>query len=230
MKIKFAVIIILFLLVSCWKDIDDTNNNCTNDCTTISGRIVTEDGTVPASELNFQLDWKIQSELGGTYRNIKKFKSDKNGFFDISFHVTDQELYWKGGYAIKYLDSDKNYVDLNDHIGDYPVVGVVDLSIRDTLINKTVLIPRRSFIRFKMLNSTIQTVCIVYYKYGDVRNDRSYHSGGRIDSKEQLEKVVEAAGNQMNYLNINKFPGDKIISIKDSIYVPPGDTITFNIN
>jgi hypothetical protein len=204
MKIKVIIIFILFLLESCWKNIDDTANNCTSDCTTISGRIMTEGGTVPASGLNFQFDWVIKGELGGTYRNIKRFKSDKNGYFEFSFHATDQELFWGGGYSIKYLDSANNFVNLKDLIDDFPVIGTVTMKRRDTLINKILWIPRRSYIRFKILNPNIQTGGSVYYKFGDVSSDRFYHSPGWIYSNQQLDKIIEAAGNQINYIRINQ--------------------------
>lgn len=229
MKIRFITIFILFLFKSCSSHIDDTDKICTSDCTTISGRIMTENGTVPVSGLNFQFDWVVKSELGGTYRNIQKFKSDKNGRFEFSFHVTDLELRWEGGYAIRYLDSVNYFVNLNDHIEKFPLIGFVNLKRRDTVINKILWIPRRSCIRLKIVNPTIQTGCSVYYKYGDITEDRFYHYGGWIYSIEQVEKIVEAAGNQINYIRINKLINNENVSINDSIYVPVGDTITYSI-
>lgn len=231
MKNVFTLIIIPFVLVSCWKDINDTNKNCAFDCTTISGRIVTENGTVPAGGLNFQLDWTVMGELGGTYRNIKKFKTDNNGYFDFNFHASDLELIHRGGYTIKYLDSDENYVDLKDNSYDYPVIGVVDLRIRDTIINKTLWLPKHSSIKIKILNSNIKTYCNVYYKYGEISSNRyrNYRSGGSISSTEQLEKILNAAGNQLNYLQITREINNKLVSTDDSIYVPIRDTITYTI-
>lgn len=229
MKIKYLITFILFLLVSCWKDIDDTNKNCTSDCTTISGRIMTESGTIPVSGLDFQFDWVVKSELGGTYRNIKKFKTDNNGYFEFNFHATDLELNRGGGYSIKYLDSVKTFLNVYHPVGDFPFIGSVNIKSRDTLVNKTLWLPRRSCIRIKILNPTIKSGCNIYYKYGDISLDPSYNSGGYINSEEQSEKILEAAGNQINYLQIGKEINNQYVSFDDSIYVPVGDTITYII-
>jgi hypothetical protein len=229
MKMNFVIVLILLLLESCWSDIDDTDKNCTSDCTIISGMILTEGGTVPASGLNFQLDWEITSELGGTYRNIKKFQSDKNGYFEFSFHATDQELHWGGGYSIRYLDSTKYFVNLKDNYNDFPEIGVVNLNKRDTLINKILWIPRLSYLKLRILNPNVQTSCMVYYNYGDVTSDRINSPGIWTYSNEQPEKIVEAAGNQINYIRIYKEINNETVSNVDSIYVPINDTVIYSV-
>ena len=228
MKIKYFSIVFLFFLVGCWNENDDSNIDCTSDCTNISGRIVTEDGSVPVGGLNFQLDWMVKGTLGGTYRNIKKFTTDKNGYFNINFHATDQELYFKGGYTIKYLGSDENFVNLRDLGADYPVLGYVYISKRDTLINKILMLPRRSYIKIKY-NSNIQSVCHVYYKFGELSLPMFYNLAGEIYSIQQSEKIIETAGNQMNYLLISTQTNNNNFTVDDSIYVPIGDTIVYNI-
>lgn len=228
MKIKYVTILFLFFIVGCWKDYDDTNKDCTSDCTNITGRIVAEDGTVGVGGLNFQLDWIAKGTLGGTYRNIKKFTTDKNGYFNIYFHATDQELYFNGGYTIKYLDSNENYVKLYNLGTDYPVIGNVFISKRDTSINKVLTLPRRSHIKIKY-NSDIQSICRVFYKYGELSIPWFYNLAGEIYTYQQLEKIIETAGNQMNYLLISTQINDKYVETDDSIYVPIGDTIVYNI-
>ena len=213
-------------MISCWKDIDDTNKDCTSNCTTITGRIITEGGTVGVSGLKFNLDWIIKSELGGTYRNIKNFTTDNNGYFNINFYATDQEIYWHGGYGINYTDSDKNFINIKEN----PVLGTFSLNKRDTIVEKTLLLPKRSSIKIKILNPNIETWCNVYFKYGDRSSDRYYfHSSGQIYSVEQTEKILEAAGNQINYFIILKKINNNNVSIEDSMYVPIGDTIVYVI-
>jgi hypothetical protein len=225
MKQKLLLLMISILMISCWSDIDDTNIECNSNCTTLTGRIVTEGGSVPAVGLKFNLDWIVKSELGGTYRNIKNFTTDNNGYFSISFYAKDLELKWHGNYSINYLDTDKNFIDFKE----YPGIGNVSLNKRDTIVNKILLLPKRSSIKIRILNPGIETSCNLHFKYGELNSNVLFYSGGTIYSVEQSEKILEAAGNQINYISIYKKINNNLVSTEDSIFVPIGDTIVYEV-
>jgi hypothetical protein len=56
-----------------------------------------------------------------------------------------------------------------------------------------------------------------------------YNHAGEIYSIQQSEKIIETAGNQMNYLLISSQINNNDVTVDDSIYVPIGDTIVYNI-
>jgi hypothetical protein len=228
MKYLLSVILvsISLLFVSCWNEIDDTNKVYTTNTTTITGKIVTEGGTAPAKGVKLNLDWIIQSELGGTHRSIANTVTDANGIFKFVFYASDTELYFQGGYRINYIGTDTNYVKLvNTNI-----LGYVPLYKRDTVIDKVILLPKRSFIKIKIPDPKIQTYFYVYYRCGDLDFKNSYQNGGSKYYPEIVsEKTVEAAGNQLNYIRISKRIGDEDIFVTDSVYVPIGNTIVYSI-
>jgi len=228
MKYKLSIILVLIslLLVSCWDEIDDTNKVYTTNTTTITGKIVTEGGTAPAKGVKLNLDWIIQGELGGTHRSIANTTTDNNGIFKFVFYASDLELRNNGGYRINYIGTDTNYVKLvNTNI-----LGYVTLFKRDTVIEKTFLLPKRSFIKIKITDPQIQTYFEVYYRCGDLDFKDSYQEGGGKYYPEVVtEKTVKAAGNQMNYIQISKNIDNKDITTTDSVYVPLGNTIVYSI-
>lgn len=231
MKRKLLSILFFLFLSGCWWNIDDTDKECINDCTSVSGRVLTEGGEVPVVGSHFQMDWRVRSELGGGYRNIRKFTTDKNGYFSFTFHASDPELRDHRAYLIKYIDSDKRFVGLYDYNEGYPPIGTISIQKRDTLVNKIFWLPRRSHIKVKFLNPAIEAYCYLRFKAGDIYSEDFYHysQSGWISSKEQMEKVVEAAGNQMNYLDIYRKINGNTIAAEDSIYVSLGDTTLYEI-
>jgi hypothetical protein len=176
------------------------------------------------------MDWERHGELGGSYRNIRKFSPDKNGYFNFTFHASDLELRNNGGYHIRYIDSDNKFVDLSSGYEEYPTLGTISIQRRDTMVNKIFWLPRRSHIRIKILNPALETYCYVGFKARDIDSEVfNHHHSGWITSKEQTEEVMEAAGNQWNYLDIYKKIKGNTIMTEDSIYVSLGDTTLYEI-
>ncbi|GAA4289861.1 hypothetical protein [Aestuariibaculum suncheonense] len=87
---KLVGVLLLFLLVGCFTE-DTTDEVCSLDCTTISGRFVTTDGQgLPDVNLSFQY------ESGFMFLFYKRFiadlTTDSNGYFHHQFYVKPEEL------------------------------------------------------------------------------------------------------------------------------------------
>lgn len=223
------LIAISFLHQSCFSYIDDTDVVYTKDFTVLKGHIVTENGTKPIKGMKLTLDFYIRGEISGTYRKIRNFETDSNGYFNINFYPTSSEIqYHNGSYRLKYVGDypEYNFVDPEN------ILGIVFLNKRDTVIEKTYLMPTISYLKlvFPANNDTILSK--VWYGWGDMNSMRfgkeinSYWVSYRLLSEK--EYLYEAAGNQMNYIKIYRRYTNKLLST-DSVYVPVGDTTVYNV-
>ena len=57
-KLSLGLVLGIFLFVSCSKEEDDLiSQNCESDCTQIIGKIMTDNGTVPISDVKLTVKW-----------------------------------------------------------------------------------------------------------------------------------------------------------------------------
>jgi hypothetical protein len=101
MKIKSILVLITFLsLNSCEKD--DTNDECTGNCTTIHGRIINaENAGISNVEVKFSYFFSAPYSY---VRHIAKVKTNSEGYYELHGFIKDQEL---GGSFEVTVDVDK---------------------------------------------------------------------------------------------------------------------------
>lgn len=214
-------LIFLFILLGCREEIDDTNKLYSTNLTTVTGIVLTEGGKVPVKGLKLNLDRVISDELTYSHRNILNFETDSTGHFKIEFYATDYEIYYGCVYNINYLDNSSKYIKPT-----YREFSSIYLNHRrDTVINKRILLPTRAYLRIKIVDNTKNIGFNTYYRCGD--NNRI--GGSKSIDSIINEMIVEAAGNQINYIGINKRE-NSINPTIDSIFVPVGDTITYTVH
>ncbi|MEO1033700.1 MAG: hypothetical protein AAFX55_20110 [Bacteroidota bacterium] len=158
---------IIYLLVTlsffgCSKiEIDDTNNICNSDCTTLQGRFITLNN-VGIQGVKVSLRYKIAGgPLGGGFtRLIVETETDENGNFYEQFYVKDDELgeTVQGYFLIEYDDSNldvANFILSDNQIGSttQPLAqGIASINSRDTIIGNTYYLPKKTNIIVNLNN------------------------------------------------------------------------------
>ncbi|WP_445712259.1 hypothetical protein [Flavobacterium sp.] len=89
--IKCSVLILTFLLASCYGTEDDTDNICNGNCNVFNGRVYTENNNgIPDVEIT--LSYTL-NQIGANYeRIIAKSKTDANGNYIIEAFIKDSEF------------------------------------------------------------------------------------------------------------------------------------------
>ena len=152
----------IFLLVfstflhSCSKTDDDTGNECTEDCTTLTGRFVTE-GNTPLKGVEVILEYKVSNTLfGGRTRIIKKARTNDNGNYNMVFFLEDHEIGNAHGY-FRLLINPSNLNPQRLMLRDnnlYSGAIMYSLSTRDTIIDKSFYIPTKERITVTLTGFT----------------------------------------------------------------------------
>ena len=88
MKNLFLIFALVFIFVSCSKTEDDTNDQCTGNCTILKGNFVTLNNE-PVPNVKVLMKYRVGSELGAYTRKLVDTKSDQNGNFNRNFFIKD---------------------------------------------------------------------------------------------------------------------------------------------
>lgn len=152
---SFQLFAMLFLLSSCEKE--DVEPKCKNQCTTLRGRLVTHGGNSPIAKTVVKVDWARPSMFGsGGYRVKAKTKTDDNGYYELSFYVSDEELEpnSSGYFGIKYEINGDTYLDSDNQVGS--VVGYIPFEPkRDTTYTLAdFLIPKKAYVKVHCPNQS----------------------------------------------------------------------------
>lgn len=249
MKTVIRLFVLFLLLTSCEKTEDDTNNECTSNCTTLSGKFVTLNNA-PVSNIKVSLKYRISGgELGaGSTRKIVSTESDQNGSFSKSFFIKDNEL---GNSANGYfqVEIDDSNIDVNKYIRTNNLIGntttdigfaIFSITNRDTIIDKTFYIPKKAFIKVNLNNFTpqqfddyfeVQTLYPFGPKIGMNTFLNSEYSTGfsgygnwRATSNNNLMNVFVAEG-ENNVIRILKRKNGVNTSEDIPIFIPQNNTI-----
>ena len=150
-KTILAFIVISLTFTSCREEIDDTGKLYTTNTTTITGVVLTEGGKVPVKGVKLNLDRIISDELTYSHRSIRNFETDSTGHFKVEFYATDSELSYNCSYNINYSDNNNKYI-----IPSYKnrLCEIYLFHRRDTVINKTLMLPTRAHLKIKILSKT----------------------------------------------------------------------------
>lgn len=152
--------LIIFLVFSVWlqscsKTDDDTKDVCTADCTTLTGRFVTERNT-PLKGIEVILEYEVSNTLfGGRTRIIGKTKTLDNGTYKMDVFLQDHEIGNSHGY-FRLLINAQNLNPLRLMRPDDLYVGTIMYSLptRDTIIDKSFYIPTKEHITITLTDFT----------------------------------------------------------------------------
>lgn len=150
---KLFGLLLLIIAFGCTKTDDDTRDNCTMNCTTLSGNFITA-GNKPLAGIEVSFNYFVGSELGSYTRKIAKTKTNSKGEYNVDFYIKDKELGNSPGYfAISVNDQNLNpnqYIRLGNNAG----IGyaIYQIKNRDTIINNSFYIPKKAFIKVNLNN------------------------------------------------------------------------------
>ncbi len=155
-------LLLLISFVSCSRtEIDDTNEICSSNCTTLQGRFITLNNE-GVQGVKVSLTYRISGGAlgGGSSRFIVETETDENGIFNEQFYINDDELgdTARGFFLIDYDDSSLDVTSfiLSDNlIGSttQPLSqGVPSIRVRDTIIGNTFYLPKKSNITVNLNN------------------------------------------------------------------------------
>lgn len=240
MKTKFfAGILLSFCLIcfaSCTKDEDETGDTCKADCTVITGKVVTTNNQ-PLQGMGFEV---IYSRTGFLYSHtIKKSKatSDRNGYYDMSFYLKDDELDKPDGY-FTFLDikvnteklDAKKYIVTQDMAGGFS--GKLDLK-RDVVYDVNFYVPQKRYIPvtlkgFKPIQESDRFEIQVMFPWGyeddsesekplDTKYTLGYTKFNEFcaTKEEQTFENVPFALNEENYIQVIKIKNGVDVSNED---------------
>lgn len=159
MKNLFKVFALLLIFTSCSKEVDDTNNNCTADCSVLKGKFVSLNNE-PVPNIKVSMKYRIPGFGGNSIRKILNIKTDQNGNYLKGFYIKDNELgNFSDGYFI--VDVDDSNLDVNKYIRTDNLIGnttsdigfaIYNIGTRDTIIEQDYYIPKKAFIRVNLNN------------------------------------------------------------------------------
>lgn len=254
MKNLIKIIFLIFVVTSCSKTEDDTNNECTSNCTIIRGKFISANNA-PVPNIKVSLQYRISGGGLGplSIRKIVNTQSDKNGNFNKNFYIKDNEL---GNSAPGYfkVDIDDSNIDVTKYIRTNNLIGntttIIGLTIysitnRDTIIDKTFYIPKKAYIKVNLNNFVSQ-------KTGDKFEVQTlYPFGHKIGLNKFLDSEYSTgfsgysnwtATNLNNKLNVFVAESEKniirVIRVKNGIgssedfeiTVPPNNAIELTYN
>jgi hypothetical protein len=241
MKNLFVLICLLLVYSGCFKTEDDTNQECTSDCTTIQGKFVTLNN-VGVPNANVTLEYKKSGgELGPSLtRKIANVLSDQKGEYSRNFFINDDELGTSApGYF--YIAIDISGLDSNLYLKAKNLLlgfQIYKITTRDTIIDNTFYIPRKAYIKVNLNNFVpVQNddyfQVTTLYPFGLKTSDNTFpdspYSTGisaqyRANGLNSLLKVVAAEG-EKNIIRIDKRKNG-VVTIQDFlISVPPNNSV-----
>ncbi len=88
---KLVILLIAFTFTNCYESIDDSDANCSTDCSILQGKVITENNQ-GISDVDFTFEFKRWSTLGSYERTISKVSTDNNGNFYDEFYLKDHEI------------------------------------------------------------------------------------------------------------------------------------------
>lgn len=202
MKKFILLVLILTTFLNCSKTDDDIENLCNSNCTTLKGRIVSENNT-PIKNIKLSLEYRIShAPFSASTRIIKETETDENGFYSMEFYLEDSEIGEIGqGYFALLINasnlSTEEYIR-KDEI--YIAETIYSLPIRDTVIEKSFYIPTKEFItvtlnNFIPLNSNDKFEVQILYS-----------SGLNIGQNDLIgSQYASQLSDFGNYISINQF-------------------------
>ncbi len=224
----------LFAIFGC--DKEDVEPKCKNQCTTIKGRLVTNGGNAPIAKTVVKVDFAYPSMFGsGSYRIKAKTKTDKNGYYELSFYATDEELIpnSSGYFGIKYEVDGNKYLDTDNQVGS--VVGHIPFDFkRDTTYEMPdFLVPKKAFIRlncsnYSQINAQNGDKFGIEFstKLGVQKTNGTFYTDYTtfLNFNSGMENILTFAGEQNVYVTTTKTKNGITTTETETIIIPEGTT------
>lgn len=229
--LKIIILLSIFSFVSCEKEDDLISQSCETDCTEITGKLMTDNGTTPIVDHKITVVWENtnQGTIGGTIRTKATTRTDDTGEFNLKFFIRDDEL--QNGFHRIYHDvlNDDEYLraDLNG-------ISVIP-SVRDTTFVRNHNALKKAFINLSLLNlDEIEGNDRLWtnFKYmspsGFTQPIDASVRGWTAES--EANHLIEIAGNQPVIVEIDRKINNVSTTETDTLFVSSGTTIDYSVD
>ena len=242
MKKYILLLGVLLFLQGCSGVEDDFGNGCVSDCTVINGHFVTA-GNVPLGNVRLELDFHNSSMFSSVTRNIVSERTGDDGFYSMGFYIKDNELAGATEGFFR-LQADFRGLDMDRYIVHAPVtfIDYLDISSRDTIIERTFYVPTKATIKVNLSN--FNPVAL-----GDsFRVFSSFPSGAKVEdgfletdyqgsgfgifAEDVLNQTISVvvAERETNVIKIHKNKNGVVTTEEFELYVPEHNAIVLNYN
>lgn len=153
MKRITYLLLALLLFTACEKTDDDSDLECTANCTRIEGRVFTKDN-MPVKNAQMVFHYRKSNGFNSVYtRILAKAKTDSNGNYAMDFYVKDEELGAFPGSFELYMKKSGVRGDLFYH-DDFSLWDNRMYSIysRDTVMVRNLYLPTKKTVKVKLEN------------------------------------------------------------------------------
>lgn len=232
LSLGIGVFLAIFLFVSCSKEEEDPISlNYESNCTEIIGKIMTDSGTAPISDVKITLKWDNIPYLGiGTIRKKAITQTDSQGNFNLKFYMRDDEIN-DGGFYLEYEINESKYI--SSHLNRIEIFQID----RDTTLNINYNIPKKAF-----LNLTLLNLENIQHQQGDsftadfdyeIPNGFTQSVGGQVISLSNLSEsnnLIEVAGNIPIELKVYRRINGVSTSEINTLFLEAGTTTDYTID
>jgi hypothetical protein len=229
--LKFSFLICLVALFqSCSKEENDLiSQQCEFECTTITGKFMTDNGEVPIPNAKLIVKWDNIPYLGsGIIRTKATTLTDSEGNFTLNFSIRDEELE-DGGFYIEYVLNEEQYLNsYQNRITLYQIS-------RDTTVEINYNIPRKAFINLSLINldeiQPADNFATDFYYERPIGFDQSV-DGQTVawSSQSSGNNLVEVAGNQPILLKVRRRINGVDSVESDTLIIEAGTTINYTVD
>lgn len=155
----FALLTLFFFTLSCIRDDDDSDKQCSSNCTTIKGRVFRADGKGLENK-EVSLHFWLKDEFAYLKRKIGKAFTDSNGYYEMSVFLYDTEIGDSPGILELKINYDDVEVSLtDDFLKPSEVVKYLDSEYDkyriEDITHKEITLEIDYFIPYKSKKSTI---------------------------------------------------------------------------
>ena len=195
------IALVIIILIGCSKEESDLiSQNCESECTEILGKIMTDNGTVPISNVKITVKWDNIPYLGsGTIRTKATTQTDSLGNFNLKFFIRDDEIE-SGGFRIEYE------LNENEYISSYLNRITIFQIARDTTLNINYNVPKKAFLNLTLLNlDDIQSS-------DDFATDFSYERPDGFDQSIDGQSISWSNESEQN--NLIEVPGNVPVELQ----------------
>ena len=230
-KLSFGIIIGVLFFIRCSKEENDLiSQNCETNCTEIVGKIMTDNGTVPISNLKLTVKWDNIPYLGsGIIRTKATTRTDSQGNFYLKFLIRDDELE-DGGFRLIYGPLDKNKYLRTDLNG----ISLFQIT-RDTTLILNHNVPKKAFLNLSLLNldqvqqgNSFTTEFSYPRPFGYSQNIDGQVRGWNSESEKN--SLIEIAGNHPIELKIYRTENGVQTTEIENIFFNAGTTTDYIID
>jgi hypothetical protein len=214
----------ILVISSCVLEEDDlSSQNCSSQCTVVSGKFVTHDGTKPIPNVPVTLYWKnLQIEAGGVIRTKATGTTNSNGDFLLNFAMRDDELK-QGYFALKFDIQDPNFWTIGDK--EFPIQKLR----RDTMVFSSYLIPVKAYLDLQITNpNDIKPTDYFYssfrFRYGEYTNH-----GYSVSLSTIPGKPLEIAANQKVFVETIRRKLGIVSTTYDTLLLQKGERKVYSI-